>query len=210
MASFFRNSLLLKILQCDVFIPNWGVYVNPRVNGSIGDVSTEVKITNSDNAAQKIQLKQEVFNSAGKVVAAQESEATILPNSTETINEELVVSNPALWDVKSPSLYSLKNTVLINNEIIDVNTTSFGFRTIRFDVAEGFFLNGQSVKIKGVCLHHDLGALGAAFNRRAAQRQIEIMKGMGVNAIRTAHNPPAPQLLELCDEMGIMVVVYLK
>ena len=190
----------------DVYIPNWGVYVNPHVSGNNGDVSTETMITNANSAAQKILLRQEVLDSSGKVVAAQETEATILPNSTEAINEELVVSNPALWDVQSPSLYSLKNTVLINNEIIDVSTTSFGFRTIRFDVADGFFLNGESVKIKGVCLHHDLGALGAAFNRRAAQRQIEIMQGMGVNAIRTAHNPPAPQLLELCDEMGILVM----
>ena len=190
----------------NVFIPNYGIYVNPTIEGANGLISTETKLTNSSNGAQKVVLKQEIVSPTGQVEVTTEKELTIMPNSTEELKGELAVLNPELWKIESPNQYTLKSSVLINNEIIDVTTTKFGFRTFRFDVADGFFLNGESVKIKGVCLHHDLGALGAAFNKRAAQRQIEIMQGMGVNAIRTSHNPPAPQFLDLCDEMGILVM----
>ncbi|HCX24131.1 MAG: glycoside hydrolase family 2 [Flammeovirgaceae bacterium] len=190
----------------NVFIPNYGIYVNPTIEGANGLISTETKLTNSSNGAQKVVLKQEIVSPTGQVEVTTEKELTIMPNSTEELKGELAVLNPELWKIESPNQYTLKSSVLINNEIIDVTTTKFGFRTFRFDVTDGFFLNGESVKIKGVCLHHDLGALGAAFNKRAAQRQIEIMQGMGVNAIRTSHNPPAPQFLDLCDEMGILVM----
>src|SRR5258708_17484999 len=116
------------------------------------------------------------------------------------------VNKPKLWRLQKPNLYTAVTTVEQNGRVIDVQETVFGIRTIRFDVDKGFFLNGEQVKLNGVCDHHDLGALGSALNTRALQRQLEILKEMGVNAIRTSHNPPAPELLDLCDRMGILVM----
>ena len=116
------------------------------------------------------------------------------------------VANPKLWGLQQPNLYAAVTTVEQNGKILDVHETVFGIRTIRFDVDKGFSLNGERVRLNGVCDHHDLGPLGSALNTRALERQIEILKEMGVNAIRTSHNPPAPELLELCDRMGLVVM----
>jgi beta-galactosidase len=116
-----------------------------------------------------------------------------------------VIQNPQRWDINSPKLYSVQTIVRQGNKIVDSDTTTFGIREFQFTVDDGFHLNGRRVQIKGVCLHHDQGALGAAFNTRAMERQLEIMKDMGANALRTSHNPPAPEVLELCDRMGFIV-----
>jgi beta-galactosidase len=113
---------------------------------------------------------------------------------------------PQLWSVQSPKLYKAITRVIVDGDVVDDYETTFGIRSFDFDSKKGFSLNGESLKIKGVCLHHDLGCLGAAFNVRAAERQLEIMREMGVNAIRTSHNPPAPQFLDLCDRMGFIVM----
>ena len=118
----------------------------------------------------------------------------------------LTVRDPKLWCPEDPHLYELEVVVRIGEEIVDRQRVRFGFRTLRFDPVEGFFLNGVHRQMKGVCLHHDLGSLGAAFDRDAARRQLSIMKVMGCDAIRTSHNPPAEELLDLCDEMGLMVM----
>jgi beta-galactosidase len=117
-----------------------------------------------------------------------------------------VVSKPLLWSVDKPQLYKLITKIYENGVMKDSVNNSFGIRSINFDSQKGFFLNNQPLKIKGACLHHDLGALGAAFNYRAAERQLQILKDMGCNAIRTAHNPPAPEFLDLCDKMGFLVM----
>jgi beta-galactosidase len=116
------------------------------------------------------------------------------------------IFNPKLWSVDNPYLYKLVIRVVSKGKLVDIYETSFGIRSIRFDREKGFFLNEQPLKIKGVCMHHDLGALGAAFNSSAAERQLLILKEMGCNAIRTAHNPPAPAFLDLCDKMGFLVM----
>ena len=122
------------------------------------------------------------------------------------IDELLRVDKPKLWSTNAPNLYRVQLALLTkNNTIEDQIEKRIGFRTIRFDAKTGFYLNGEALKILGVCMHHDLGALGAAFNKSAAKRQLVMMKEMGANAIRTAHNPPAEELLDLCDEMGILV-----
>ncbi len=113
---------------------------------------------------------------------------------------------PHLWSVESPYLYKAVTQVIKNSKVIDETETTFGIRTFKFDIDNGFFLNGKPLKIRGVCNHHDLGSLGTAFNYRAAQRQLEILKAMGCNGIRTSHNPPAPELLDLCDKMGFIVM----
>ena len=125
----------------------------------------------------------------------------------QTVSANVVVNRPVRWDMARPALYTLVAEVVdANKKVVDRYTTPFGIRTIRFDREQGFLLNGRHVKIQGVCDHHDLGALGAAVSRRATERQLEIMKGAGVNAIRTSHNPPSPELLDLCDRMGIVVM----
>ncbi len=118
---------------------------------------------------------------------------------------DIPVNNPVLWDLENPQLYKVAVEILQGTEITDIYETNFGFRTLNFTPRDGFLLNGKKVEIKGVCNHHDLGALGAAFNTRAAERQLEILKEMGCNAVRTSHNPPAPELLDLCDRMGFLV-----
>src|SRR5436190_5111852 len=116
------------------------------------------------------------------------------------------IFKPVLWSIDRPYLYKVVSTVFQNDVPVDELITNIGIRLIRFDSEKGFFLNEEPLKIQGVCMHHDLGALGAAFNIAAARRQLKILKEMGCNAIRTSHNPPAPELLDLCDEMGFLVM----
>ena len=116
------------------------------------------------------------------------------------------VNKPKLWSLQQPNLYAAVTTIQRDGKVVDRYETVFGIRTIKFDVDKGFFLNGEHVRLNGVCNHHDLGALGSALNTRALERQLQILKEMGVNAIRTSHNPPAPELLELCDRMGLLVM----
>jgi beta-galactosidase len=118
----------------------------------------------------------------------------------------LTVNNPQRWDIDNPKLYTVVTEVLVNDLAVDRYTTTLGIRTIGFDKDKGFSLNGRYLKLHGVCDHHDLGALGAAVNRRAIERQLQILKGAGVNALRTSHNPPAPEILEYCDRLGILVM----
>ena len=129
-----------------------------------------------------------------------------LPQQICNKSLQLSLINPHLWDTESPYLYSVVTQLKNNNKIIQTDTTSLGIRSIKFDVNKGFFLNGKHLKIKGMCLHHDAGCLGAVVNYRAIQRQLSILKAMGCNAIRCSHNPPAPEFLNLCDEMGFMVL----
>ncbi len=122
------------------------------------------------------------------------------------MEQTLEVKKPALWDVDTPNLYTIRSLLLKSGAVIDDYRTTFGIRTFRFTADSGFFLNNRPLKIRGVCMHHDLGALGAAVNRRAMERQLEMLAQMGCNAIRTSHNPPAPELLDLCDSMGFLVM----
>src|SRR5208283_2618901 len=118
----------------------------------------------------------------------------------------LTIGKPRLWDLQHPNRYVAVTTIDQSGKIIDRSETPFGVRTIRFDPDQGFFLNGEPVRINGVCDHHDLGALGAAINPRALERQVQLLQEMGGNAIRTSHNPPAPELLEICDRLGMLVM----
>lgn len=190
----YRNVRLIKTNP--VHIDHWGVFVTtPEVSGQKAKVqiSTEIK-----GVAKDLRLKHEVYSQANNLVA----ETTALNGQKASLD----LINPKLWDLDNPNLYRLKTSLLKDNKLIDTYTTSFGVRSIEYN-AEGFFLNGKKVKMNGVCQHHDLGPLGTAVNVRAIERQIEILKEFGTNAIRTSHNPPAPEFLELCDKMGILVQV---
>ena len=126
--------------------------------------------------------------------------------SLKNLEQSLTVRNPILWSIEHPYFYRIITTITCEGKECDSYETTLGIRSFTFDAATGFQLNGKHVKINGVCNHHDLGFLGAAINRRALERQLEIMKTMGVNGIRTSHNPPAPELLDLCDHMGFIVM----
>lgn len=206
----YRNVWLTK--TAPVHIGQWGVRVTtPEVSKKSATVRVQVTADNSSDAKAAITVKTLIYASKnGKqsdlVATLDTGVVPIDSNSSEANTEQAIILNPKLWDIKTPNLYFAVTTLEQAGKIIDHLETPFGIRTIEFTATNGFLLNGQRVRIQGVCNHHDLGALGAAFNLRAAERQLEILREMGVNAIRTAHNPPAPELLDLCDRMGFLVM----
>ncbi|MCK6561828.1 glycoside hydrolase family 2 protein [candidate division KSB1 bacterium] len=204
-SGIYRNVRLVTTEK--VHVDHWGTFVTaPEVSEQSAKVSIQTKVRNASPQDQPITLKTAVFDQNGKQVTAVKSAGVALKDSVCEIVQQLTVMNPALWSIESPQLYQAVTTIECNGRVCDDYVTTFGIRTFSFEFDNGFFLNGKPVKLKGVCNHHDLGCLGAAVNRRALQRQLEIMRDMGVNSIRTSHNPPAPELLDLCDEMGFIVM----
>ncbi|HEY3222139.1 MAG TPA: glycoside hydrolase family 2 TIM barrel-domain containing protein, partial [Gemmatimonadales bacterium] len=191
----------------NVHVDHWGTYVTtPEVNAARARVRLLTTVRNESQSERRITVRTIVSDAAGKVVATVSSAGSVPPDSVTEITQELVVQRPNLWSIERPSLYRAVTRVECGGVACDEYTTLFGIRSFAFRADSGFFLNGQHLKIRGVCLHHDLGSLGAAANTRAIERQLQIMKDMGVNAIRTSHNPPAPELLDLTDRMGLIVM----
>jgi beta-galactosidase len=204
-SGIYRNVWLVTTEK--IHVDHWGTYVTtPEVTEQSGKVSIQTKVRNASQQNQSITLRTVVLDKDGKKVAAVESKSVAPKDSVCEIIQDLTVKNPALWSLEDTRLYKAVTTIECDGRACDNYETTFGIRAFSFDVDKGFSLNGKQVKIKGVCNHHDLGCLGAAVNRRALERQLEIMKAMGVNSIRTSHNPPAPELLELCDRMGFIVM----
>lgn len=191
-----------------VHIKQWGTYITtPSVTTQSATVKLESSIQNESELTKSFVLRTAIMDPSGKQVVESKSDAQpISANGSINVKQSFIVDAPFLWSVDNPNLYKSVNQVIVDDEVVDEYETTFGFRFFDFDANKGFSLNGKSLKILGVCLHHDLGALGAAVNTRAIQRQLDIMKDMGVNAIRTSHNPPAPELLDLCDQMGFLVM----
>lgn len=192
-------------------ISQWGQYVSTTPDGTVkvridwtdaaGINTADAPANAADGKAVKSSLKptfrNTIYDAAGKVVATQ----------TSASNEQtLQVKNPKLWDVISPYIYKVKSELLVKGKVVDTEVTTTGFRDVRFDAQKGFFLNGKNMKLNGVCEHHDFGCLGAALNEDALRRKLLILRDMGVNAIRCSHNPPAPELLKMCDTMGFLVM----
>ncbi|MCP5538476.1 MAG: discoidin domain-containing protein [Akkermansiaceae bacterium] len=177
-------------------IAHWGTYVTtPEITGEKGTVTVETTLENRAGHT----LRYEILDGE-KVVASKELAAEDVSKAT------LTVEDPKRWDIKTPHRYVLRTSVMEEGKVIDQDLTRFGIRTIEWHPQNGFLLNGKRVTLKGVCNHHDLGPLGAAVNTRGMQRQIELLQEMGCNSIRTAHNPPAPEFLDLCDKMGVLVI----
>jgi len=190
-----------------VHVDHWGSYVTtPEVTAASARVTIRTTVRNASQADQPITLRTVLYDAAGKEVAAATAEARVPRDSVTDIAQDLVIRSPALWSLERPYLYRAVSRVLCGGRTCDDYSTPFGVRTFAFDPDRGFILNGKQLKIRGVCLHHDLGALGAAVNTRALERQLQIMRDMGVNALRTSHNPPAPELLDLTDRMGFIVL----
>lgn len=185
-----------------------GVFVTtPSITKNKATVVVTTKVKNSTSEYQSINIVQSIFDADNKLVIQTNNNNLYLQASTDTtFIDTLTVEDPNLWSVDTPYLYNLETKLAYNNTIIDEVSTSFGIRSFRFDSEQGFFLNDENIKIKGVCMHHDLGALGAAVNVRAMQRQLQILKEMGCNGIRTSHNPAASEFLDLCDQMGFIVM----
>jgi len=170
------------------------------------DVASEIAFSEQLNSEDTYIVRHQIIDQSNAIIAKQEVNITAEASKTVNVHSNMSVTDPQLWDIISPNLYSLRTELLVNDTIIDTETHNFGFRTMEFDTEQGFFLNGRHVKIFGVCQHHDLGSLGAAVNKVALRRQITLLQEMGVNAIRTAHNVPAVELMDLADEMGILIV----
>ncbi len=204
-SGIYRNVWLVTTEK--VYVPQWGTFITtPVVTGTSASVEVRTKVTNALQQAQAVTLKTVLVDKNGKEVAATESDAVVPNGAVHEFVQQLTIANPELWSVESPALYHAVSTVESGDAAIAQCKTAFGIRTFAFDTAKGFFLNGKHMKILGVCDHHDLGCLGAAINTRALQRQLELLKAMGCNGIRTSHNPPAPELLDLCDAMGFIVM----
>jgi beta-galactosidase len=204
-AGIYRNVWLT--ITDPVHVAHWGTYVTtPEVKPDRSTVSIVTSVENRTPAAVSIRLETAIVDATGATVSRTGSDASVPANGKQDVAQKLEVANPRLWDIDHPDLYQAITEVKQGDRVLDRYVTPFGIRTIEFNNEKGFLLNGRYLKIHGVCNHHDLGALGAAVNTRALERQLEIMRSMGVNAIRTSHNPPAPELLDLADRMGFLVM----
>lgn len=191
-----------------VHIPQWGTFVTtPEVLAEKATVNILSEIRNSGEQDVKGTLRTTIKNSDGAVVETLSSDFELGGSTSSKVEQNVMVSNPKLWDLETPYLYTAVSEVVQNGNVVDSYETEFGIRSIEFTPNNGFLLNGKRVQFNGVCMHHDLGLLGSAFNYRARERQMEIMKSMGVNALRTSHNPPEPEWLKICDKLGILVQV---
>jgi beta-galactosidase len=188
-----------------VHIAQWGLYVTtPEITPQQAAVSVTAMLENDTQNPAEVQCHFVIRDPAGKQAASLTAGVSV-PFGSAAVKQQLVVQPPQRWDVTDPKLYTLSVSIEKDGKILDSQTVPFGIRTFEFTADDGFHLNGRRVQLYGVNLHHDHGPLGAAFYPRAMQRQLEIMKEMGVNAVRTSHNPPAQELLDLCDRMGIIV-----
>lgn len=204
-SGIYRNVRLVTTNALHVDL--WGTYVTtPTVTKDNAEIKIETNIKNSSDLSQTFELYSILIDKDGKEIAGINNSESVGVGENISMNQSLKVSNPILWSIDNPYLYKIVTRIEQNGKVVDEYETPLGIRYFSFDPNKGFFLNGESVKIKGVCNHHDLGFLGAAVNTRAIERQLEILKEMGCNGIRTSHNPPAPELLDLCDKMGFIVM----
>ena len=214
-SGIYRNVWLVK--TSPVHVEQWGTFVrNQQVDSEIAVMEMGVNIENHAGKDVQVKLQTSVYlqGKDGRPVGEEVAQSmakniAIKKDSWSSARFQFKINKPKLWDIDTPNCYVAVSRVFIDGKEMDSYETPFGIRTIEFTHDQGFMLNGQKVAIKGVCMHHDLGALGAAFNEVAAERQLRIMKEMGANAIRTSHNPPAPELVALCDRMGLMMQLEL-
>ena len=205
-AGIYRHVRL--IAKNPIHIEQWGTFVTtPQVAENQASVKIQSAVVNQSSSPQKISLQIALLNSAGKTIQTAETDSqTIEAGKSFELNKEIAIKNPQRWDIANGVLYKAVVKVRAGNKIVDDEIVPFGVRDFRFEAATGFWLNGRNFKLKGVCLHHDGGAFGAAVPLRVWERRLEELRKLGVNAIRTAHNPPAPEFLDLTDRMGFVVM----
>jgi beta-galactosidase len=204
-SGIYRNVWLTKAHP--LHVDRFGSFITtPAINDQVASVQVQTRVRSFLANKQSFSLATTIYTAAGKKTDSVNTNYVVDSDTAVILQQNLQVNNPELWSTDNPRLYKAVSTIRIDGKITDRYETSFGIRYFKFDAAEGFLLNGKPLKINGVCNHHDLGCLGTAINTRALQRQLEILKAMGCNGIRTAHNPPAPELLALCDAMGFIVM----
>jgi beta-galactosidase len=188
-------------------VGHWGTYVTtPHADSASADVAVRTRVENDYPAARTGVLRSVVLDPAGREVARAETTFALAARDSADVEQTLRVTTPQLWSVETPNLYTLRSEVLDGQRTTDVARTTFGARTIAYDKDKGFLLNGRHVKLNGVNLHEDGGAVGAAIPERIWRSRLATLKEMGANAIRTSHNPPAPEFLALCDSLGFLVM----
>ncbi|MFF3656806.1 glycoside hydrolase family 2 TIM barrel-domain containing protein [Streptomyces olivochromogenes] len=204
-SGIYREARL--VVTGPVHVQRWGTYVTtPDITAERAVVRVRTSVVNESGAAAEVQVISRILDPDGRTAARTSTTVAVADRADET--HELTVAEPRLWDFANPGhRYTLETELRVAGAGADTCRTSFGIRTFRFDPDEGFHLNGVHAKIKGVDLHHDQGALGAAISVDAVRRQMTIMKSMGVNAFRTSHNPPSPQMIQVCEELGIVMMV---
>ena len=205
----YRHVWLTKTAQ--THIKHWGVQVissPPKLGGARGGLKSgivSVKVQIENGSKSKVSVRNTIISPEGKVVAAQTTPGPSYSGGEE-VTQRLKVKKPMLWSCEQPNVYTVLTEVIQGGKVIDSYKTTTGFRSFKFDAATGFWLNGKNFKLNGVCEHHDFGCLGAALNEDALHRKLVKLKAMGVNSIRSSHNPPAPELLNMCDTMGLIVM----
>jgi hypothetical protein len=191
----------------DVRVPVWGTFVTtPEVSRDSATVSIATRVRNDSKQAVEANLVSIILDGGGKQVGSVETPQSIAANKEHRFEQSVKVANPMLWSPDTPRLYTVRHEVRVDGKVVDQYETPFGIRWFEFDANKGFSLNGEHMLIKGVCVHHEAGCLGAAFWVDAWKRRLQTLKELGCNAIRMSHNPPAPELLDLCDTMGFLVM----
>lgn len=202
-SGIYRNVKLVSANK--VHIPQWGVFVTTTTfNSEKATVSVQTDVTNQLDAEKSVTVKTSVLL-GGRKITSGETSLPVKGASQQNVQQKMIVENPQLWDIESPTLYQLVSEIIVDGNVVDSKETPFGIRSFYFDKAKGFFLNGSNLLIKGVCLHHDGGLVGAAVPKGVWERRLKKLKEAGCNAIRTAHNPPSEEFLDLCDELGFLV-----
>ena len=210
-AGIYRHVWLVK--TNNVHVSHWGTHLTtPEITAASAKINLKVSVDNDSEKDVLAVIKTKIYkidknDIIGKQVAScEEAKINIASANEETASVSANISNPELWDINSPDRYVAQTSVIVNGKTVDVYNTVFGVRKLEFTAHNGFLLNGRRVQIQGTCNHHDLGALGAAINYSALYREIKILKEMGCNALRTSHNPPAPELIDIADKLGMLVL----
>ena len=205
-SGIYRNVWLTAVNP--VHVPYDGAFVStPSISTGSATVSVSTQVQNQSSGTAAVTVTTTILTPSGAVATLGDSASTsVAAGATSTVSQSLTVSSPQLWSLATPNRYQAKVEVKVGGATVDTYQAPFGFRTVTFDPNTGLSLNGQNVKLRGVNMHHDLGALGSAVNYRAIERQVQILQSMGVNAIRTAHNPPAPELLDITDRLGVLIL----
>jgi beta-galactosidase len=208
---FYTGSGIYRNVRLSITDPlriaHWGVSVTtPKIESHSAIVRIETTVENNAAGTRNFSLQSDIVAPDGKMAAAAAVSKSAAGHSVQTLVQEIEMPRPQLWSLESPALYTLKSRAQSGEIIVDETETPFGIRTAAFDADNGFFLNGIPTKLKGVCIHHDAGSVGAAVPGKVLERRLRLLKEIGVNAIRTSHNPPDPQLLNFCDRLGFLVM----
>ncbi len=203
-SGIYRNVKLVTVDK--VHIPIWGTFIKtPEVSKEKATIDLDIKVANQSASESTVTLSTKILDGSGNEVANASSEVKVASGKTQEFKQNFTVTSPKLWHYNTPNMYKAVTTVTVGSNKIDEYTTPFGIRKLEFEVGKGFFLNGENTLIKGVCIHHDGGLVGAAVPEGVWRRRLQTLKDAGVNGIRPSHNPFSQEFLDLCDEMGFLV-----